>query len=42
MTLTGSELADMQIRGYLTLNGEVITLEGGVLVMPAQSICILK
>ena len=42
VTLTGSELADMQIRGYLTLNGEVITLEGGVLVMPAQSICILK
>lgn len=42
VTLTGSELADMQIRGYLTLNGEVITLEDGVLVMPAQSICILK
>lgn len=42
VTLTGTELADMQIRGYLTLNGEVITLIDGVLVMPAQSICILK
>ena len=42
VTLTGTELADMQIRGYLTLNGEVITLTDGVLVMPAQSICILK
>lgn len=42
VTLTGTELADMQIRGYLTLNGEVITLSDGVLVMPAQSICILK
>ncbi len=40
--LSGTALADMQIRGYLTLNGEVITLSDGVLVMPAQSICILK
>ena len=42
VTLTGTELADMQIRGYLTLNGEVITLTDGELVMPPQSICILK
>lgn len=42
ITLSGTELADMQIRGYLTLNGEIITLENGVLVMPAQSICVLK
>ncbi|MCM1538993.1 MAG: alpha-amylase family glycosyl hydrolase [bacterium] len=42
VTLTGTELVDMQIRGYLTLNGEVITLTDGVLMMPAQSICILK
>ena len=35
-------LADMAIRGYLTLNGEVVALESGALSMPAQSICILK
>ncbi|MCH5270903.1 MAG: alpha amylase [Lachnospiraceae bacterium] len=40
--LSGTELADMQIRGYLTLNGEIITLQDGVLTMPAQSICVLK
>lgn len=37
-----SELAEMGIRGYLTLQGEVITLKDGVLTMPAKSICILK
>lgn len=37
-----SELAAMGIRGYLTLNGEKITLKDGVLTMPAKSICILK
>ena len=37
-----SELAEMGIRGYLTLAGEVITLKDGVLTMPAKSICILK
>lgn len=42
VTLTGTDLEQMQIRGYLTLNGEVITLKDGVLVMPKQSICILK
>lgn len=42
ISLTGSELGDMGIRGYLTLNGEEITLTDGTLTMPAQSICILK
>ena len=37
-----SELAEMQIRGYLTLQGEEITLKNGMLTMPAKSICILK
>ena len=37
-----SELAEMGIRGYLTLQGEEITLKDGVLTMPAKSICILK
>lgn len=37
-----SELSEMAIRGYLTLNGEEITLKNGVLTMPAKSICILK
>ncbi|MDE6619807.1 MAG: alpha amylase [Lachnospiraceae bacterium] len=40
--LDGTELADMAIRGYLTLNGEVVELAEGTLSMPAQSICILK
>lgn len=40
--LSGTELEKMEIRGWLTLNNEVITLNSGVLVMPAQSICILK
>lgn len=40
--LVNTELSDMAIRGYLTLNGEVIVLEDGSLTMPAQSICILK
>lgn len=40
--LDNSEIADMQIRGYLTLNGEVITLENNKLIMQPQSICILK
>ncbi len=37
-----SELTEMKIRGYLTLQGEEITLKDGMLVMPAKSICILK
>lgn len=40
--LTDSEIAEMKIRGYLTLAGEEITLKDGVLIMPAKSICILK
>ena len=40
--LTETEISDMKIRGYLTLQGEEITLQDGVLNMPAQSICILK
>ena len=40
--INGTEISDMQIRGYLTLNNEEITLKDGVITMPAQSICILK
>lgn len=40
--LSGTALADMTIRGYLTLQGDVIELDNGMLSMPAQSICILK
>lgn len=40
--LAGTALADMAIRGYLTLNGEVVGLADGVLSMPAQSVCVLK
>ena len=40
--LSGTVLADMAIRGYLTLNGEVVELADGGLSMPAQSVCILK
>ena len=42
ITLTDSEIAEMKIRGYLTLEGEEITLKDGVLTLPAKSICILK
>lgn len=42
LSLTGSGYEGMAIRGYLTLNGEVIILEGGTLTLPAGSICILK
>ena len=40
--ISGTEISDMQIRGYLTLNNEEIKLKDGMLTMPAQSICILK
>lgn len=40
--LTGTEISEMEIRGYLTLQGEEIVLQDGILSMPAQSICILK
>lgn len=39
--LTDSEVENMEIRGYLTLNNEEITLNDNLLKMPAQSICIL-
>lgn len=42
ITLTESEIAEMKIRGYLTLQGEEVTLKNGVLTLPAKSICILK
>ena len=42
ITLTDSEIAEMKIRGYLTLQGEEVTLKDGVLTLPAKSICILK
>ncbi len=42
VTLKGCELENMAIRGYLTLHGETITLEEGVLTLPAKAICILK
>lgn len=40
--LADTALSAMEIRGYLTVNGDVVTLDNGVLSMPAQSICILK
>jgi len=40
--LSQSKEIGTEIRGYLTLNNEIITLEGGILNMPEQSICILK
>ena len=42
IALSDTALSEMVIRGYLTLNGEVLTLEDGMLSMPAKSICILK
>ncbi len=42
INIGASELEGMEIRGYLTLNGEKITLKNGILKMPAKSICILK
>lgn len=42
VALSGTALSGMAIRGYLTLNGEVITLDSDVLSMPAKSVCILK
>lgn len=42
ISLEETVLGDMEICGYLTLNGEVIELDTGVLSMPAQSICILR
>ena len=40
--LTGTELENMTIRGYLTVDKEEVLLEEHTLDMPARSICILK
>lgn len=40
--LSETDVADMQIRGYLTVHGEEVLLENHIVYMPAQSICILK
>ncbi len=40
--LTGTELAEMGIRGYLTVDGSEVTLSGGMLALPGQGICILQ
>lgn len=40
--LSDTALSGMAIRGYLTLNGEEITLDSDVLSMPAKSVCVLK
>ncbi len=42
VVLNDAMVAGMNIRGYLTLSGEVIELKDKILTMPAQSICILK
>ena len=42
LSLAGTELTDMELRGELTLNGERVTLAEDVLQMPPQSVCILK
>jgi glycosidase len=40
--LSDTQLENMKINGYLTLNDEAITLKNGILYMKPQSICILK
>jgi glycosidase len=40
--LAGTELSGMEIRGYLTVNGEEVTQSGDTLELPARSICIVK
>ena len=40
--LTGTTLEGMGIRGYLSVTGEEVTIEGNTLNMPAGTICILK
>lgn len=42
VVLNDAAVEGMSIRGYLTLNGEVTEQSGNTLIMPAQSICILK
>lgn len=40
--LSGTAIDGMEIRGYLTLNGEEVTIDAGKLMVPARSICFLK
>lgn len=40
--IAGSKVEGMDIRGYVTLNGEQIEWNNGKLMMPGQSICVLK
>lgn len=40
--IRGTEIEDMAMRGYLTINGEKVILKNGKVTMPGQSICILK
>ncbi len=40
--LTDTDLAGMSIRGYMSVTGAEVTLDGSTLEMPAGSICILK
>ncbi len=40
--LTDTDLAGMSIRGYMSVTGAEVTLDGNALEMPAGSICILK
>ncbi len=40
--LSGTELENMDIRGYLSAGGESVTLSDGTLLMPPQSVCVLK
>jgi glycosidase len=42
INLAGTDLGQMELRGYLTLNNEAIILENKTVNMPPQSICILK
>lgn len=42
ISLDGSGIEEMGIRGYLTLNGEEVTLTDSVLTLPGKAICILK
>lgn len=42
LSLSETGLEKMEIRGYLTLNGEIVELDQDTLILPPQSICILK
>lgn len=40
--ISSTDIKDMDIRGYLTLNGEVVTMDNGKVSIPSKGICILK